>query len=192
MGATAALGIMAGIQAYGSYSEAEGTKAQGKFQQSIHDYNARVSELQATDAVDRGEEMATEIGIRRDANLSSLRKGTGNLKSTQKVSLAAQGIETETGSAAQILSDTEYLSSLDELELKKNAAMDIITTKNNAFRKAMGFKIEAEQYGMKGRMTADATDNAVSSTLMTGGLQTANLALRSYGSYSEKHPPRKR
>jgi hypothetical protein len=143
------------------------------FQKQQFEFNARLSEYQAEDAVRKGETQTQEHGTR-----------TKQLIGKQRASLAAQGIDIESGSALDVQEDTAVQS-----------AVDIMTIRNNAWREAWGFKVQADDYKSKGRlaeyagrfsklqseMDASAANftswlyqKQAQQTLLIGGLQALN------------------
>lgn len=93
----------------------------------ILDYNARLSDAQAADAIARGYDLETRF--RRD-----LRGVVGS----QRVSYAAQGVEVDEGSALEVQEDTVYWGEVDALQIRVNAA-----------REAWGYQVEAEDFRMR-------------------------------------------
>src|SRR5688572_4523364 len=120
MGATA-MAMLSGAQAAGSiasaYSESEALKAQGAHQKRMAGINAELAEMQADDAIKRGDKEAE--GVRRNAK---------KMIGSQRAALAAQGIEIDDGSALEIQDETRAIATEDALQIK-----------NNAWRTAWGF-----------------------------------------------------
>ena len=111
MAMTAASG---GMQALGAYQQAKAAR-------DAYSYNAAVNDLQAQDALNRGEE-----SLQRHYMQASQFKGR------QRAALAANGVDLTYGSALDILTGTDIMARYDA---------DII--KANAEREALGFKTEA-------------------------------------------------
>lgn len=137
--------LMAVQAVTGAYS----TYMQGKAQQSISKANARISELQAKDALKRGHEAE---GISRQK--------TKKLIGSQRAALAAQGIRVDAGSALDI-----------QLEAGDIGELDALTIRNNAAREAFGFMQEASNSSMQGRLAYQAGVNRSIDTLLGGGLR---------------------
>jgi hypothetical protein len=97
----------------------------------VDEFNARVYEGQATDAVARGKD--TENRFRQQI------KG---LIGSQRASYAAQGIDVSDGSALDVQMDTARQGQLDALTIRTNAA-----------REAWGFNVQAKGF----RLQADNT-----------------------------------
>lgn len=111
------------IKAGGAEKRAgEREEAAAQDQANLLDWNAKVSELQAQDAIARGAEEESRFRM-------SVRQMLG----AQRAGIAAGGVDVGFGSALDVQEDTAYLGELDALTIRTNAA-----------REAWGFKIEAE------------------------------------------------
>jgi hypothetical protein len=151
MGATAAL---IGLTALQTYSQYQAQKQQSRYQQSMLDANARMADIRAEDAIARGE---TDAGI--------VRTRAKKMVGSQRVAMAAQGIDIGSGSAVDVQEDTARMGALDAL-----------TVKNNAWREAWGYKAEAASFRSQSRFTAVSRKGMLRNTLLTGGLQAANYS----------------
>lgn len=149
MGATGVLtAIQTGVGLWSSFQQASAIKEQGKAEEKLADQNVKVLNLQADDAISRGNIQAAEI--KRKAQY---------VKGSQAAAFAGQGVSATTGTPASILSETDAASGLD-----------VITAKNNAFREAWGYKTDAINEQFKGQMKRIAAKNEARNTLLTGGL----------------------
>src|SRR3954466_13565065 len=106
-----------GTSVVGAYGAAAGARAQA----SIDDTNARLSELAAESALMQGQ---------REEQASMMQ--TAELKSRQRVGLAANGVDLGSKSAQNILTTTDYLGSVDAA-----------TAHANAVRSAFGYRTQA-------------------------------------------------
>lgn len=155
--AMAALTIANGFMNYRSNRNAgAAARAEGDFQAGVLGLNADLADRAAEDAILRGNEAANRS-----------RAGTRALAGAQRATLAAQGIDINSGTALDLQSETQDLGELD-----------ILTISNNAQREAYGFKVEAfndRQQAKLARMSArnkeGSANNASISTLLTTGAQ---------------------
>jgi hypothetical protein len=117
---TAAQGSGAVTSAIGAYASAQANRSQA----NIADTNARLSELGAQAALLQGqtEEMRSRLA-------------TANLKSTQRVSFAANGVDLGEGSSARTLTSTDLLGEVDANTIHANAV-----------RAAFGYRTQALNY----------------------------------------------
>ena len=136
----------------------------------LSDYNASVAQLQADDAIMRGEE--------EESRFRSLVRGSIG---SQRAGYAASSIDVSFGSAVDVQADAAVLGELDAL-----------TIKNNAAREAWGFKVQGQNYKMgadiqrkegkylaeAGRAGQTASKFGVANTLIGGG---ASLLQIKYG-----------
>src|SRR5699024_11069327 len=121
MGATAILAISTAGSAYGQHQA-------GAANRTINRYNARIAELQAEDAQERG----------RDAE-GRVRVQTRQTIGAQRAALAAQGIDIGDGTAAAIQEDTAYFGELDALTVRNNAALE-----------AFGYRVQGADAWLRG------------------------------------------
>lgn len=138
--AIAVMAIGTGISAYMQYragkEQQKGLNAQadaqvraGKLAQEakeseaqLAEYNAAVAELQAKDAITRG-----------DLDANRMRSEIDQVIGRQRAGMAAGNIDVSFGSPLDIASDARYLGELDALQIKTNAA-----------REAWGYQVQAE------------------------------------------------
>ena len=82
---------------------------QGRFQQGVADYNARVAENEA--------EETRNAGVEEE---NKQRQKTAQLLSKQRAQLGASGVDLTSGSALQIQQDTQTLGEVDALRIRSN------------------------------------------------------------------------
>jgi hypothetical protein len=120
--------------AIGAYSSAQGQKSQMQYQAAMGTLNAAMAEsdaslleLNASISETQGR-MAIAQGQREE---QKLRLGSAQLKSRQRTSIAANGVDLGVGSAARVLASTDYMTEVDAGEVRANAA-----------RAAFGYKVQ--------------------------------------------------
>lgn len=84
-----------GLMAYGQYQQGQAAAAQGKMEQDIMDYNAKIKEREAAAELERSRAEAAKFS-----------KEGEELQGRQQVSLAKGGVLTATGSPALLLEET--------------------------------------------------------------------------------------
>ena len=142
-----------------SYNQSRALREQGNYQRAMGDMNARYMEIQEKDALRRGE---------KEANAHQ--KDVKRLVGSQRAALAAQGIEINDDSALDIQADTAAMG-----------AEDAMTIRNNAWREAMGFKIQAVNTRYAGQMAQMGAMAQAKSTLLTGGMQALGSGMSAVG-----------
>jgi hypothetical protein len=153
LAASAAGGAMDTV---GSYYSALGQKSALKFQATMAELNADAAESDARNSLLRGEREEQR-----------LRLDTAQLKSSQRVSIASNGIDLGSDTAAAVLTSTDVLGEIDANQ-----------TKANALREAWGHRTEAVNYRNEANM-ARSTAGAISpgmsafTTLLTSAAQVA-------------------
>lgn len=132
-----------------SVAQAGAIRAQGGYERSIQEENARLAEMQAQDAIRRGEEAA---GARR-------REGR-QLVGRQRAAAAGQGVAVNQGTAYDI-----------QLATEAAAARDAETIRMNSFREAWASRVEAADRRAAGRNAESGARFASRMTAATGGMQ---------------------
>lgn len=151
--------IGTGVQ---GFNQARASSAEGAYQKQIYDSNAQIAEIQAQDAIDRGNKDAKE-----------LKKQGKRLIGAQRAALAAQGIEVNDADALALQMDTAGSTAQDALKIK-----------NNAWREAWGFRVQGANYRSQGELANLAAKNKSRNTILTTGLNiTKDL---SYATYLKK------
>lgn len=122
--------------------------------------NSIIQERLAVDAIERGrtEEQLHRIKI-------------GQLKGQQINAFAKNGVETDSGSPLDILSDTAMIGELESL-----------TIRNNAEREAYGYRVNAQNYSASAANSRTAASTAKSSA----NTAAFGTALSTAGSVSDK------
>lgn len=161
MAATTALLIGSAIAGgIGAIKNSQAQREQADYQANQDSFNATVTDLQAADAIARGETDAQNAGIQ-----------AAQLKGTQKAAFAGQGVDVSTGSAADLIAETDKMSMLD-----------ILTIKNNAAKEAFGYKAQGAGYLNQADITKKAGKSAANTTLLTGGANVLSAGANIYGS----------
>jgi hypothetical protein len=156
-------GLMANLASSigGASSQYYATRAQGRIQSNALELNAMRAEMEAQDALRRGQiESSRQLGA------------TQRLIGSQRAAMAAQGIQIDSGSASEVVQDTAALGALDAL-----------TIRNNAYREAYGYRSQGAGYLGQARLTRMGARAAGRSTLLTGGLSVA----RDLTSYRDRY-----
>lgn len=158
MGAAAIPLMAAGAanNAIGSYYGAKSEQENLRYQARINDINARMSEKSAEGAL-----------IKHEKNVAKFTHKVGQLKSSQRVAMAANGIEIGVGSSRDVLATTDLMKEID-----------LDTMRNNAVADAWGYRMEGVNYqnaatsARAGAASVNPSGAAISS-LISGGGQVA-------------------
>lgn len=159
------LGI--GVSGLGALSSANAAKANASLQQTQLKFNAQMAKI--NEQLNETNAQATLFaGQREEANV---RLKTGQLKSTQRARMAANGIDLSSDTPAAILATTEVMGE-----------MDATTVANNALRAAWGYRTQGANYAAQAAMAnANANtinpSNAFTSTLLGNA---GNVAMNWY------------
>lgn len=162
MGVTGAYAAMAGLNMLSSQSQANSGKELSDFTASQYRQNQKFANLNADDALSRGGAAAAQ------------RRGvTEQQVGSERAAAAASGIDVNDGSSADAQSGTRIAGAMDEL-----------TIKNNAWKEAWGYKVQAAQYGSQAALTQMGGQNQYNNTLLTGGINAASYGMKAYGSFN--------
>lgn len=143
--------------AIGGFYSAKMTKNQLAFEADMSRINARIAELGARSAFERGQK-----------EVASLTMQAGQLKSRQRAAMAANGIDLGEGNAAEIQASTELMKELDKQTIEANAV-----------RSAWGYRTEAANLQSAALMKEGSAAGisplmSGASSLLTGAGQVAS------------------
>lgn len=109
-------------------SQGYAAKQQGKYENEVAKYNARIQENEAIQVRNRGVE---------EENI--MREKTARLLSKQRAQLGAAGVDLTTGSAADLQQDVELFGEVDALRIRSNFQREADVLQQQAeFTKATG------------------------------------------------------
>lgn len=162
-------GVAATINAFGSIGVTKHNNAIAQSQANIARLNAQMMERQAQ-------------GVLRSAEKAIVTKTmqAGQVKSTQRARLAANGIAVGVGSAAEVQASTDIIKEIDKNQLKTNAVSD-----------AWGYRMKAVGYEGDALMAMAKKQSAglnFGATLLSGASQIANnyMLMSAHGVFDEK------
>lgn len=155
--------MMAATSLAGAYAQAQAAQAQGDFQKKMSDLNAEIADRQAEDAEQRG-------GVEAGRAIIKGRRAADSAR----VAAAAAGLDPNSGSAADLIAESEAAGQ-----------MDAITIKNNAAREAWGYKVNAISSRSSGQMAQLAGSNEARNTMLAGGMRAAAYALDASDRYGK-------
>lgn len=165
--AAIAAGVAAGVNAFGAvgnaYAQSQAIKARAAYQSTIAKINSELSTMQAEDAIKRG-----------DIEARNYQKEVDQMIGSQRVAYAAQGVDVNFGSAAEIQEETRMQGAIDALKIR-----------NNAWREAWGYRVEANNSTFAGEFAKIEGKSAARQTLLTGGMQALSYGTQAYGSFSQ-------
>lgn len=133
----------AGLSAYGQYKQAEAAGEAAR-------YNQKVADIQAQDALNRG-----------DLEQQAMGRKVASLRGQQRANMAANGLDLSSGTPEAILEQTDYYGLEDQR-----------TIANNARREAASYQNRGNLYAMQ----ADSSNPWAASggSLLTGAGQVAD------------------
>lgn len=136
-------------------------KAQGDYEQSIARTNTKLAEFQGKQVLEEG-----DIEASRERLKAELTQGA------QRAAQGASGTDVNAGSNVLTRLSTENIGAMDEL-----------TIRNNAARRAWGYHTEAIQDTYKGQFARLTADAQVHQSILTGGLKAIEGPTSIYANY---------
>ena len=161
----AAYGAGAVTSLAGAFTQAQAQQDQASFAAAQYKQNQKIALAQGA--------LAESIG---DKNASIAAKQGQAQVGDQRLAAAASGIDVNSGSAAGLQADTEYQSQLNQM-----------TIKNNAWREAWGYQMQAAGAGTQAQMAMLAGNNQANSTLLTGGMNALNFGFKGLNAYNNDY-----
>lgn len=158
--ANAALGLQAfgaTSNAIGGYFQAGASKANLNSQAAMADSNARLAELGAQSALSQGAQQSASLTLK-----------AGQLKSRQRASLAANGVDLGVGSAAEIQASTELMKEVDKNQLELNAL------RNAWGYRAQGVNYQNEALAKRAQAASTSPAMALAGGLLSGATSVAS------------------
>lgn len=148
----AAVSVVASTSA--AQGQASAAKAQAEYQAKQARQNAELLEIQKREILTQGNDQAVDMS-----------QQVSQLIGSQKVSLAAQGIEIDSGSAFDL-----------QEEARNFGQQDIETIRNNAKKQAWGISIEQENLRKGADFTERAGEVQANNIMLANGLSAVNTA----------------
>lgn len=159
--ASALLVASIGLSVFGGVQQAQAAKAEGEYAAQVANNNAKVATQQA--------DYERQLGnIEEEKHRRNVRQMLGS----QRAALAANGIDTASGTALDLQAETAQFGEEDALAIRANAA-----------RKAWGYEVEAGNYKAESRAAkARGKNQSIGTYLGTA----ANVASMGYSYYGKK------
>jgi hypothetical protein len=126
---------------------------QGEYAEKTAEYNAKVSEQQA--------QQATEAGATEE---QQHRQKVVQFEASQRAAMASSGALVDSGSFGDVLDTTV-----------KTGEMDALTIRENALRKAWGYRVGADVERSQGAMAKSAANANMVGSLLTGATSTFGM-----------------
>lgn len=150
--------VQGGLSYLGASRKAAALREQAAYSREMTEVNRQLAEVNAQDAIRRGDRAASQV-------YRNARKTMG----AQRVAAAVQGIDVNSGSAAELQGETQFLSELD-----------MLTAKNNAWREAWGYRVQSNEATRRGTLSTLANYQEANNTLLTGGLNFINSGIQGF------------
>ncbi|MHB0973141.1 MAG: virion core protein, T7 gp14 family [Thiobacillus sp.] len=143
--------------AIGGFYAAKSTKRQLQFDAAMADINARISELGAQQELLNGQQQVGALTLQ-----------AGQLKSRQRASMAANGIDLGEGNAAELQASTDIMKAIDKNTLEANAVRSAWGLRTQ------GANYQSEAITKRGTAAGISPFMAGASSMLTGAGQVAS------------------
>ena len=167
--ATQGIGVIG--QVAGAFYSARSIRRNAELQAFMAEMNAKNSERQAQN-----------VFLQRDKQIAALGIKSGRLKSSQRVALAANGVDLSSENAVELLADTELMKEVDKSQIEQNAIAE-----------AWGYRLQGVQHqndALFARAQQKGTSPLLSATttLLNGASPVAQswYALKKQGAFQSK------
>lgn len=158
MGPAIAYGAMAGLQIAGGLYQAQMIRMQSDMQSRINEMNAKYAEIDAYETEKFGDTEAAAYQVNIDQTVGE-----------QTAGYAAQDVDVNFGTAADVIKETKTTGFLNQLEIRKQARA-----------KAMGLRREAGNIRLNGGMQSDVANLQARSAQTAGFMQAGVTGLSFY------------
>ncbi len=158
---TVFMGISLALTAIGGYTQYESQKAEGRYNEAVAKNNAAAAEAQAKQSEQLG-------SIDEDRQRARMRQMIGK----QRAAFAANNIDSSSGTALDLISETAQFGEEDALAIRANAARD-----------AWGFRTQGMNYRAQGTLARAQARNQGTATLLSTGAQMANTGYNYFGGF---------
>jgi hypothetical protein len=154
--------------AIGGYYSAQSQQSSLRFQADMAAINARIAELGAQSALNQGQQQVGALTLK-----------AGQLKSSQRAAMAANGIDLGEGNAAEVQASTDIMKEIDANTLTANAV-----------RSAWGYRTQSVNYQNEAALRS-ATADTISpfAAAATSLLGSAGSVANSWYNYSVRTSP---
>ena len=166
--ATQGIGVIG--QVAGAFYSARSIRRNAELQAFMAEMNAKNSERQAQN-----------VFFQRNKQIAALGIKSGRLKSSQRVALAANGVDLSSENAVELLADTEFMKEVDKDQIEQNAVAE-----------AWGYRLQGVQHqndALFARAQQKGTSPLLSATtLLNGASQVAQswYTLKKQGAFQSK------
>lgn len=161
------MGVSGGFVAQGVMS-ASNAYAQGISQKAQSDYTAAQYDINAKLAGEQGKIAKSDA----DVNAGQMAEATKMQIGKQRTAAAATGADVSGGSALTLQADTSW-----------QGAQNQIMIKNNAFRTAWGYGVQASSDENQASLSRLTGQNQLNNSYLTGGMNAFGYGTQAYGAY---------
>lgn len=152
---------------------AQAQYAQGKQNKAYYDYLAEQTQKQSIEVDKATEEQVGLISQDQARQQTQVIQDSNQTVASQKATMAANGVYSDSGTSQDIINDTVYKRALDEAAVRYNADQAIWQTRRSGINQKMGISAQETDYRIKGTNARAAGKIGAVNTLVGGAYSGA-------------------
>lgn len=157
---------MMGIQALGTINQAYGANAKGQSDAAYYNYLSSQNKTQVPKILDTANLNTQEVVSASGREETNLNREVSTTEGAQKAGLAANGVYGGSGTASDVVQDTESKAALDRSAIRTNADLRTRSIAMEATNKVTALNQQSDQFTMAGdNAAASGKINAFTSVL---------------------------
>lgn len=157
----ASMGLSAIGAITSAFTQSAAYKAQGDYEATVANTNAKLAQLQSKQTLEAGDIEASRENLKTQQAIGSVRATQG-----------ASGVDVASGSSALVRNSIQSVGQQDEL-----------TIRNNAQKQAWGYQTEAIEDTYKGQFEKDTASAESEQSILNGGLKAISGPLSIESNY---------
>lgn len=165
MGMTGGFAAQGVMSAGNSYAQGISQKAQSDYTAAQYGINAKLSGENAKLTTEDGNIQAGQMAAETKMQIGK-----------QRTAAAATGADVSSGSAMTLQADTAW-----------QGAQNQVMIKNNAWRTAWGYGVQANSDNAQASLSTLAGQNQLNNSYLTGGLNAFGYGTQAYGAYRKNN-----
>jgi hypothetical protein len=155
------MGMSATSAATTAYAQSQAFKAQGNYESTVANTNEAMANLTKDQTLEQGDIAAGNKNLETRQRVGAIRASQGG-----------SGVNVGSGSSLAVQTGANLVGTLDEM-----------TIRNNAQRRAFGYKVQATQDSYQGRFARMTAASESMQTLLSGGMKAVAGPLGIYANY---------
>lgn len=166
--------MIMGMQAFGAVQSAEAANQAGEAKNSYYQYLATQNLKQANNVTTTADQNVGTVVSAEGREEQNLNRSVATTEGAQKSGMAANGVYGGSGTASDVLRDTENKAALDRSAIRTNANLRAKAIATGATNQATALRTQAGQYQTAGADAVKAGRTNAFTSLLNGATQVAS------------------